>query len=268
MNELSQTQIDYFLNNGYLLMRGLFNLDEVNIIQERINSLKNQANELAKNLSDSEVHKITHQGTQFVIQNIDASTKIYRFVWAGSAEADLLNLSRQNKLLTPVAQLLETSQANHIINSVHPKFSGDGVEYTIHQDIYHRRNYDPYWENINGDRSYVACITAINPMTKENGPIMVIPGSQMQGEIASNQLKYQDLTKAVPLLLEPGDTACMHQYLLHYSLPNESSNSRFTLINGFSYPDANHSPYPGEGSGTLIDLILPTGSNSDTSKEL
>ena len=111
---------------------------------KKIDSLKTQANELAETLLDAEIHKITHQGTQFVIQNIDEATKIYRFVWAGAAEPDLLSFSRQNKLLIPVSQLLETSQANHIINSVHPKFSGDGVEFAIHQDIYHRRNFDQY----------------------------------------------------------------------------------------------------------------------------
>jgi len=255
MASLSQEKISYFLENGYIILNNLFTLDEVNIVKSRIYALRDEANGLSNQLLDSQIHKILHKGTQFVVQKIDESIKIHRFVWAGAAEPDLLNISQQNKLLEPIAQILETRQANHIINSVHPKFSGDGVKFSIHQDIYHRRNFDPSWENINEDRSYVVCITAIDNVTRENGPIMVIPGSHKLGEMTKEELQHQDLSQSSPVLLNSGDTVCMHQYLVHYSMENESEVSRFVLVNGFSYPNANHAPYPGEGSGLLIDLI-------------
>ena len=46
----------------------------------------------------------------------------------------------------------------------------------------------------------------------------------------------------------------MHYYLLHFSLPNEYLETRRVLINGFSYPVANHEEYEGEGSAELIKL--------------
>ena len=88
---------------------------------------------------------------------------------------------------------------------------------------------------------------------------MLIAGSQKKGEISREQLEDKfDLSKAIPLLMAAGDTVCMHQHLVHWSSPNESSSSRFTLINGFSYPGANHAQYPGDGSNELIDLTSHT----------
>ncbi len=156
---------------------------------------------MAANLPKNEVHKITHKGTQFVIQNIDELVKIHRIVWAGAAEPELLSISKQDKLLTPISQLLESNKANYIINSVHLKLPNDGIQFSLHQDIHHRRNYDHNWKNVNDDRSYLACVTAIDSITKENGPIMLIAGSQKKGEISREQLEDKfDLSKAISLL--------------------------------------------------------------------
>ncbi len=255
MTQISEDQISKFLDSGYLILPALFSSQEVEILLNKANSLEYKARNLSKNLADSEVHPVKEQGSVFVIQNIEQLVKIHRIVWAGAAEPDLLNISKQSKLLTPISQLLESPKAAHIINSLHLKLPNDGVEFSIHQDIHHRRNYDSNWENINGGRTYVVCVTSINSMTENNGPIMIIAGSHKQGEIPRDHLKDRfEFNTAIPLLLEPGDTACMHQYLVHWSLPNESSDSRLVLINGFAYPGANHSPYPGDGSGVIIEL--------------
>ncbi len=54
--------------------------------------------------------------------------------------------------------------------------------------------------------------------------------------------------------MQPGDIIFMHPYLVHGSKPNESTGSRRTFINGFSYPGSNTQPYPGKGSSENIDL--------------
>jgi hypothetical protein len=46
----------------------------------------------------------------------------------------------------------------------------------------------------------------------------------------------------------------MHPLLIHGSWANKSAQSRRMFINGFSYPGANHSPYPGVGSTKRISL--------------
>jgi ectoine hydroxylase-related dioxygenase (phytanoyl-CoA dioxygenase family) len=245
-----------FSNDGYIIINKLLNSQEISVISQKANSLKSMALDLSQTLNNSQINKIEHQGTQFVIQNDNDHTIIHRIVWAGGAEPELLNFSRQNKLLNIVGSLLETKQANHIINQLHFKMPGDKVEFSWHQDIHHRRDYDPNWHNMNQDKSYVVCITAIDPMTLENGPIMLVPDSHKSGEVLRDTLTDKfDLNTYIPLLLDPGDTACMHQYLVHGSDINNSTNSRIVLINGFAFIGSNHAKYPGNTSGEIIDLF-------------
>jgi ectoine hydroxylase-related dioxygenase (phytanoyl-CoA dioxygenase family) len=257
MNQITIEQKNNFLMNGYIIFPQLFSIDEVTIIANKAIDLKTIAESLAENIFDQDIHKIIYNGTQFVIQKNDDLVKIHRIVWVGSIAPDLLDISRQNKLLTPISEILRAEQANHIINQIHFKMPNDGVDFSIHQDIHNRRDFDHSWSNTNGDTSYIVCITAVDQMTYYNGPIILIPSSHVE-EVARDQLKNKfDLNDGIPLLLSSGDTACMHQYLVHWSLPNESTNSRIVLINGFSYLGANHEVYPGDGSGELVNLIAP-----------
>ncbi len=69
----------------------------------------------------------------------------------------------------------------------------------MHQDEFHRRNFDSKWVNVNNDRTYVVCITAIDEMTEENGGIKVFPSSHKIGRVLSNE-------ELNALDLKPGDT--------------------------------------------------------------
>lgn len=257
MSNLLQERLESFLDQGYVIIPHLFNDKEINVISKSIENLKKHALDLATNVTDYMENKILSKGTQFVIQKFaDDFIQIKRTVWAGKAEPELLEISRQDKLLNIVSKLLNTTSADHIINQIHYKFPGDNISFPPHQDIHNRRAFDHLWKNVNGDRSYVVCITAIDKNTIENGPLKYVKGSHKWGEVNLDSLKdIVNLDDAEVLLLNSGDTVCIHQYLVHYSEPNLSSNSRNVLINGFSYPGANHALYPGDGSGETISLV-------------
>jgi hypothetical protein len=126
--------------------------------------------------------------------------------------------------------------------------------------VHNRRNFDPNWQDLNGKGSFVQSIIAIDPMTVENGPILMVNQSVKYGEIPRNIFKNQlneimALNEIIPLLLNPGDVAFMHPYLIHGSFPNESEQSRIILINGFAYPGANIKAYPVAGSAEEIILV-------------
>ena len=256
MTKLTQEHIKNFLEQGYFILKGIFTEQEMESIENYANKLEYKARNFI--LADDQIHKIMDGGTQFVIQSIDGVFKIHRIVWAGATEPYLLNISRKSELLNAVSQILQSNYADHLINQLHFKFSNDGVKFSSHQDIHHRKNYDSKWENVNGERSYVVCVTAIDPMTEVNGPLMVIRGSNKLGELIRSELHNQfNEQNATPIILDIGDTVCMHQYLVHYSLPNESDTPRKVLINGFSSKGANHEQYPGEESAKLIELSPP-----------
>ena len=181
---LKQQQVERFFEQGFLIIPSLFNQDELELIANKANHLKKLAYELGQNSAG----KIISRGTQFVIDKIGDDIQISRIVWAGAAEPDLLNLARQDKLLSPVAQILTSNEADHLINQLHYKLPHDNVSFTWHQDIYHRLNYDSNWQDLNGVGSFVQTIIAIDPMTINNGAIFIIPKSNHAG-ILSRQAR-------------------------------------------------------------------------------
>jgi ectoine hydroxylase-related dioxygenase (phytanoyl-CoA dioxygenase family) len=68
----------------------------------------------------------------------------------------------------------------------------------------------------------------------------------LQARLADKHIDIE--SEQIPLLMEAGDVAFMHPRLIHGSWPNTSNKPRRMFINGFSYPGANHKPYPGKGS--------------------
>ncbi|MEZ6136069.1 MAG: phytanoyl-CoA dioxygenase family protein [Pirellulaceae bacterium] len=87
-----------------------------------------------------------------------------------------------------------------------------------------------------------SCFIAIDPATRENGCLQVIPGSQQFGRI--NHMKIGGQTGAdpervaaalerLPLVhveMQPGDAIFFHGNLLHRSDQNTSPNPRWSLI--------------------------------------
>ena len=249
---LSEQQIEIFFDEGYLIIQNHFKEEEIKIIADKANALIGVAEELAQHSSG----KVMSKGTQFVIDKVNNTVQISRIVWAGAAEPELLKISRQDKLLLPIAQLLNSNEADHLINQLHYKLPHDGVHFTWHQDIYHRLNYDENWQDLNGKGSFVQSFIAIDRMTVKNGAIFIVTMSNKYGAIPRQDLEKQiNFNSAIPLLLNPGDLVFIHPYLVHGSFPNESEESRLLLVNGFSYPGANIKKYPGIGSAERIHLI-------------
>ena len=97
-------------------------------------------------------------------------------------------------------------------------------------------------------------LLALDDMTLENGPIMLIPGSHKSGRIDFESRPYEipSSEKPVAAVVPAGSALFFGPYTVHGSFPNHSKDARRVLINGFAYPGANSRVYPGEGSGRLL----------------
>ena len=81
---------------------------------------------------------------------------------------------------------------------------------------------------------------AIDPVTKENGPVHYIPGSHIDGtlphtasNVPGNSMGLRDtvlIHNAHAALLQPGDAILHHSNTIHYSNPNRSGLPRRALL--------------------------------------
>lgn len=94
-----------------------------------------------------------------------------------------------------------------------------------------------------------SCYVALDPAVRENGCLMVMPGTHKYGRIRHGTVGEQvgaekDRVAAlqarhdtVYVELEPGDAVIFHSNLLHSSNPNLSDQSRWGLISSFFRED-------------------------------
>ncbi len=278
---LMARELDFFDQNGYLIIKHLYTKEDVEKMVEIANRLKEIALRMANNLPEDNPtiieaknnHKSFHncyKGTKFVFKYPPnkAVPSIARIIWAGAIEPDLLNYSQDSKLTISVSQILKNPYANHLASQVHYKIPGDGVNFPIHQDIRGiKKLNNNIWPNVDARGGTVTCIIAIDAMTNDNGPIIVVPKSHKYGlldlasqdEASTNEVKlikhrFDPVADVLTITMEPGDVLFMHGHLLHYSNANNFSNERKVLLNEFSFPGLMQHLVPGQGSGKLIKL--------------
>lgn len=249
MMTLSQQQIDEFFDRGYILIKSVFNEFDLQLMIQSTEKLLQSS------------HRLNHQsqlcnGSQFVFEN----QALHRVVWAGAHEENLLRIGEDLRILEPVSQLLGSQEMDQLINQIHFKMPGDDIEFEWHQDSQHRGFGTADWDDINGTGSYVQTLIAIDEVTQEKGPVKFIPGSNKLNHLGLNTFSdasaVVDIHSAEELLMQPGDIALFHPYVVHASTKNISTTPRRVLINGYAYPGANHKTYPGQGSGRRLNVDL------------
>jgi len=240
-----------FFDTGYVVLPRCFTAAELSGMREAFDGLEARA----QTLSES-----GHVGSALFV--VDASVlpvRIDRIVWCGGVEPALAELGRLPKLLAPVAALLGTLEMDQLINQAHIKNPGDRVAFAFHQDSSHRRYGTDLFHDVNGRGSFVQTITALDAMNEDNGGLFVLPKSHGRGHVPTEDGRLPpgafDLDEAVPLRLDPGDTALLSPFMVHGSGPNRGTTKRRLFINGFASPGANRREYPGAGRG--VRLVAP-----------
>ena len=167
--------------------------------------------------------------------------------WAAAPAA----AARLKQLLGPRVAL---SQAHH--NCVMTKRPGYSSVTGWHRDV-------RYWSFERPE--LVSVWTALGPERRDNGCLLVLPGTHRM-EFATQRLDERqflraDLEENVPLLateaaveLEPGDVLFFHARLFHAAGRNRTADTKYSLV--FTYHAADNRPLPGTRSASLPDVLI------------
>ncbi|HEY6048355.1 MAG TPA: phytanoyl-CoA dioxygenase family protein, partial [Sphingomicrobium sp.] len=226
-----------YLRDGYAIVPGLFNKDEVAEIAAACDQL----------YAEGVAHgRSFRHGNLFY--NIAASTEgepLVRMVQWPSYHQGVLNRLRLDTRILRILEPLIGGDLKQIINQVHWKAPGSLGDFAWHQDSRSRRPASAYRNLAN---SYVQTGLAIDPHGPQSGGMRFIPGSHLLGDLGMDCSKKalgapmtQDALAAVglsaadaiDLVLEPGDFALWSPYLVHGSGTNRSDHKRRFVINGY-----------------------------------
>ena len=216
---LSNEQIEFYNENGYAAVEGVFSSDEIAALREVTDEFVERSRAVSEN---NEVFDLEPGHTA-------EEPRLRRVKMPTSQHQVYNNALHHDGMLDIVAQLIgDDIRTNGTkLNLKLPEF-GSPVEW--HQDW-------AFYPHTNDD--LLAVGLCIDDMTLENGALLVIPGSHrvpiydhhLDGSFcgAITDPAFDDST-AVPLELSAGCISIHHARTIHGSTPNRSSASRRLLL--------------------------------------
>ncbi len=216
---LTGQQIQSFNSDGYLFVEGLFDRDEVDLLQRVARS--DQSIKGASSMADA-------SGGQ---SKIWITSELKQDVYSA--------FSHCARVVSPLEQLLddEVYFYHHKMMLKEPRTGG---AWEWHQDY-------GYWYNdgfLFPDMA--SCMVAVDKASKSNGCLQVLRASHRMGRIGHGTVgkqvgadldRVEEAMKRFELVyceMEPGTALFFHSNLLHCSDQNRSENSRWSFISCYT----------------------------------
>lgn len=234
--------VSQYRNDGYTIVRGVFSADEVADMGAAFDRIYDRAIALERSWRDRNVF--------FRLAEDAALGRIVRYAqWPAWIDDTLERFRRDPRMLDLLAPLIGRD-LKQIINQLHWKPPGAAMtEFGFHQDSRSRRPREAYRDL---PASYIQTAIAVDPQSRDNGAMVICPGSHTLGELPfdatkssmSTALDTAGLEKlgvapeaTVVVEMDPGDVALWNVHTLHGSGPNVSAIDRRLYINGYVIAD-------------------------------
>jgi phytanoyl-CoA hydroxylase len=246
---LTKKQIDFYNEFGYLGLEGVLNRDEVGDLRR---------------VTDEFVDKsrvVTENDAVFDLEpgHTAEAPRLRRLKDPIKQHPVYMQTLHHPKILEIVSALIGTYGLRSNGNKLNMKYAQFGSPVEWHQDW-------SFYPHTNDD--LLAVGVCIDPMTMENGALLVIPGSH-KGPVLDHHSKTRGVfvgavtdedfspDNAVPILLDAGGISIHHVRTLHGSAPNTSSSPRRLLLNQYCAIDA--WPLSGFGSWEAFNATIVRG---------
>jgi len=231
MNDTTNNRVQEFEENGYVIIRGVVEPGLIRDLDRELSEMQGKVE--SRQLRGMHLFE-DEEKARVVFNPYDYSPALRSIV----GRDDLIELAK--------ALIGGPVQLHHSKLMVKP--AKRGTEQPWHQDFF-------YWQG--KEQRQVAGFLCIDPSTKENGCLQVIPGTHKNGlrehhkefhEITGErhwvcEVKDKELQEIQYFEGEPGDMIFFSSMVLHASDPNKSENSRRAVIFEYDLKD-NLDPLP------------------------
>ncbi len=235
MKVLTDDQVKAFNRDGYLLVRGNFSNEEIELLG-RASREDKAMDQSAAAVDDGKGHPVRLSA------------------WNHPGDGIYGMFARCRRVVDAVEQLLE-DEVYHYHSKMILKDARTGGAWAWHQD------YGYWYQNGCLFPDLVSVMTAVDRATRQNGCLEVLRGSHKMGRInhilsgeqaGAAMEQVNEAVKRLELVyceLEPGDSLYFHSNTLHRSAQNNSEFPRWTLISCYNarhndpYKDSHHPRY-------------------------
>jgi ectoine hydroxylase len=232
---ISDEQVRDYNDKGFVVAKGFFDREEVELLR--------RAAKEDKQLDQHSFARGDGEGGQVRLS-----------LWNHPGDTIYGMFARCESIVNSAEKIL-SDEVYHYHSKMIMKDAKVGGAWTWHQD------YGYWYQNGVLFPQLTSVFIAVDPATKENGCLQVIPYSQNLGRIehvltgdqaGADQSRVDEVLKRLPLEyveMEPGDALFFHANLLHRSDQNRSENPRWSMICCYNakkndpYKEAHHPRY-------------------------
>jgi hypothetical protein len=226
---LSQSQINQFKNEGYLLVKGMFSAAEADFYRAHFEEMRRRDNPAAG-----------HGNNGLSLDNNTDPLQIYpRIMQPHRRDEASLNWLTDTRIREAMTGMLD--QEPYAVQTMF-YFKPPGARgQALHQDQYYLRVQPG---------TCIAAWMAVDACDDSNGCLRVVPGSHDWPLLclteADTEVSFTDVTvslpegvEAMPIVMEPGDVLFFNGQIVHGSLPNSTSDRfRRSLIGHYIVGEA------------------------------
>lgn len=225
--QLTKEQFDAYKKDGYLLIKNLFDKEEIGMLKKAA-------------LADRELDNRSYG------RDDGEGGTVRLSIWNHPGDNIYGAFARSERIVDVAEELLE-GEVYHYHSKMILKDAKVGGAWTWHQDY-------GYWYNFGLLQPLLTSVTiAVDKATKENGCLQVLQGSHtigrvdhsLTGDQAGADMERVNVAKEkfklVHCEMEPGDAMFFDCNILHRSDQNKSDHARWSLI--CCYNAARNNPY-------------------------
>ena len=224
---ISNGQVREYQDQGYVLAKGFFDKEEIQLLQRA-----------AKEDRELDQHSFSRGDGE--------GGAVRLSLWNHPGDTIYGMFARCESVVNSAEKILD-DEVYHYHSKMIMKDAKVGGAWAWHQD------YGYWYQNGVLFPNLTSAFIAVDPATKENGCMQVIPYSQKLGRIehvltgdqaGADLDRVNEVLKRLPLVyveMEPGDTLFFHANMLHRSDQNKSDNPRWSMI--CCYNAAKNDPY-------------------------
>lgn len=205
--QLSEGEIRFYKDEGYLLLPGLLNEDAAAMLRDEVLDIMAQSAGLSR------------ERLQQAQSSKDKLIQTAQYL----RDSQLDHLVNSPQLLSVAEQLMEGPSTLYLPFTA-VKSGGGGGRFHFHQDNQYTRFDGP------GINIWIA----LSPMSPENGCLQIVPRTHLQGTLDSvenpdgdgHRTVAQDPTRFLPVRMRSGDAVAFSRLTLHGSGPNHTDEPR------------------------------------------
>lgn len=248
---LTEAQLRSYQKDGYLLLKGLFDKEEIALLKETA-------------MADRELDQRSYGRADGEGGTVRLS------IWNHPGD-NIYGLFARSARIVDIAEELLGGEVYHYHSKMILKDAKVGGAWTWHQDY-------GYWYNFGLLQPLLTSVTiAVDKATQENGCLQVLKGSQaigrvdhsLRGDQAGADMERVNVAlekfELVHCEMDPGDAMFFDCNILHRSDQNRSDHARWSLICCYNaarndpYKEsqhANYTPLAKVGDGAIKESVL------------